>query len=59
MQAAAESAQEVLVGTLWDGDLEGARAARDAVAQHLQVREILCCVHGLGGGKVERRQWLS
>jgi hypothetical protein len=25
------------VGTVWDGDLEAARGARDEVARHLQV----------------------
>lgn len=35
---AADAVQEVVLGTAWDGDMEGVKAARTTLAGHLQVK---------------------
>lgn len=47
---AAEAAQDVVLTTTWDGDLEAAKAARDALAGHLQVKVPAMKTMGAGAG---------
>ncbi len=59
----AEAAQELLLGTPWDGDLDGARAARDALAAALHVpvpaTRAAAPAGGAGGKKAVRDEYAS
>ena len=56
---AAEAAQELVLSTHWDGDLDVAKATRDELANHLQVGACACVCEreregvGWGGGVVK------